>query len=114
MLRAYPSTRSCTATWPSLQLAEARNSTIVRAMTPAPTTAKRWAVRPPVSTSAARAAEAAVRAALIWAASRQANGCPVSGSFRIRTAEALWTLAATLDGKLLTHLIPATDCGTAV
>jgi hypothetical protein len=57
---------------------------------------------------AARAAEAAVRTALMADASRQASGYPVAASLRIRTAEARARLCVLFSGKLEIHLMPLT------
>src|SRR5262245_20478741 len=82
---------------------------MVRAINPAPmkdTVVGR--ARPRLSCSAARAAEAAVRAAEISEDSRHAIGKPVAASFRIVTADARGTPDATFSGQLLIHLMPLT------
>src|SRR5918997_4921725 len=61
-----------------------------------------------LSQCAANAADAAVLVALMIELSTQANGYPVWWSLRISTAEALGIPAATLSGKLETHLRPST------
>ncbi|GAA3027994.1 hypothetical protein GCM10020000_00570 [Streptomyces olivoverticillatus] len=66
--RSWMTTSSTDHSW------SVKNSRMLRAMMPAPTIVSRRAVRPPVSCSAARTAEAAVLAALICDASRQAKG----------------------------------------
>src|SRR2546422_5911204 len=77
-------------------------------MSPVPTNPTRvggsWARK-----RAASAADAAVRAALITEASRQAYGYPVPGSLRTRTPDARGSRASTFCGKLEIHLTPSTS-----
>src|ERR671917_236450 len=70
--------------------------------------------RPRLSQSAANAADAAVLVALMIEPSTQANGYPVSWSWRISTAEALGRPAATFSGKLEIHLRPSTRTGPPI
>ena len=78
-------------------------------MTPVPISPAAGVGRPRRSSRAARAAEAAVRRALISELSRIASGSPVWALLRISTAEARARPFSRLPGNEATHFIPATS-----